>query len=80
VPTPEPSPLQKAIGDFAPKIVELTDQVLFGDIWERPELAKRDRSLVTVAGLIMGVNTEQLEAHLRIAKQNGLTRPSSKRS
>ena len=42
------TPAQKAIGDFAPKLVSLTDDVLFGDIWERPELSKRDRSLVTV--------------------------------
>jgi alkylhydroperoxidase/carboxymuconolactone decarboxylase family protein YurZ len=38
---------QQMIGDFAPKLVELTDEVLFGDIWERPGLSKRDRSLVT---------------------------------
>jgi 4-carboxymuconolactone decarboxylase len=69
----EPSDLRKAIGDFTPKIVDITDNVLFGDIWERPELPKRDRSLITVAALIMGGNWEQLEAHLTIAKQNGLT-------
>lgn len=46
----EPSAAKKMIGDFAPKLVELTDHVLFGDIWERPELSKRDRSLATVAG------------------------------
>jgi 4-carboxymuconolactone decarboxylase len=40
------------IGDFAPKLVELTDKVLFGDVWERPGLSKRDRSLVTVSALI----------------------------
>jgi 4-carboxymuconolactone decarboxylase len=68
-----PSPLRQAIGDFVPKIVDITDDVLFGDVWERPQLAKRDRSLITVAGLIMGGNTEQLEAHLRMAKSNGLT-------
>jgi 4-carboxymuconolactone decarboxylase len=68
-----PSPLRIAIGDFVPKIVDITDDVLFGDVWERPELAKRDRSPITVAGLIMGGNTEQLEAHLQIAKSNGLT-------
>jgi 4-carboxymuconolactone decarboxylase len=69
----EPSDLRKAIGDFTPKIVDITDDVLFGDIWERPELPKRDRSLITVAALIMGGNGEQLEPHLKIAKQNGLT-------
>ncbi|MDQ4488968.1 carboxymuconolactone decarboxylase family protein [Sinomonas sp. ASV486] len=69
----EPSGLRKAIGDFTPKIVDITDDVLFGDIWERPELPKRDRSLITVASLITAGNWEQLEAHLKIAKQNGLT-------
>ena len=48
---------QRAIGDFAPKLVELTDEVLFGDVWERAELSKRDRSLVTVAALVAGGNT-----------------------
>jgi 4-carboxymuconolactone decarboxylase len=51
---------QQPIGDFAPKLVALTDDVLFGDVWEREELSKRDRSLVTVAALVAGGNTEQL--------------------
>ena len=48
----EPSAAEKMIGDFAPKLVDLTDRVLFGDVWERRELSKRDRSLATVAALI----------------------------
>lgn len=64
---------QKMIGDFAPKLVSLTDDVLFGDIWERPELAPRDRSLITVAALIAGGNTAQLPNHLRRARENGLS-------
>ena len=51
---------QRAIGDFAPKLVELTDEVLFGDVWERAELSKRDRSLATVAALVAGGNTEEV--------------------
>jgi 4-carboxymuconolactone decarboxylase len=43
----ELSTAQKLVGDFAPKLAELTDDVLFGDVWERAELSKRDRSLVT---------------------------------
>ncbi|MDH2331613.1 carboxymuconolactone decarboxylase family protein [Paenibacillus polymyxa] len=58
---------QRTIGDFSPKIVELTDKVLFGDVWERKELAPRDRSLITVG------NSEQLGFHLGKAKDNGLT-------
>ncbi len=64
---------QQLIGDFAPKLVSLTDDVLFGDIWERTELSPRDRSLITVAALISGGNTEQLPGHLERARQNGLT-------
>ena len=46
---------------------------MFGDVWERTELPKRDRSLVTVAALIAGGNVEQLKGHLARAKDNGLT-------
>jgi len=69
----EATPAQRAIGDFAPKLVDLTDDVLFGDVWERAELAKRDRSLATVASLITSGAFEQLPNHLRLARQNGLT-------
>ena len=68
----EPSAAEKMIGDFAPKLVELTDHVLFGDIWERPDLSKRDRSLVTVAALIALNRPEQLRFHLGRALENGL--------
>ena len=67
------TPAQKAIGDFAPKLVSLTDDVLFGDVWERAELSKRDRSLITVAALITNGSIEQLRGHLARAKDNGLT-------
>jgi 4-carboxymuconolactone decarboxylase len=43
---------QKAIGSFAPKLAALTDEVLFGDVWERPQLSKRDRSLITCGALV----------------------------
>jgi 4-carboxymuconolactone decarboxylase len=70
----EPSAAQRTIGDFAPKLVELTDQVLFGDVWERKELSKRDRSLITVAALIALNRQEQLRFHLNHALKNGLTK------
>jgi 4-carboxymuconolactone decarboxylase len=73
-PVSEPTPIQLIVGDVAPKIAELTDGVLFGDVWERPELSSRDRSLVTISALIMGGNTEQLRSHLRRGLDNGLTR------
>lgn len=68
----EPSAAEKMIGDFAPKLVELTDRVLFGDVWERQELSKRDRSLVTVAALIAMDRPEQLRFHLNRAVDNGV--------
>ena len=64
---------QQLVGNFAPKLAELTDEVLFGDVWARPELSLRDRSLVTVAALIANGNTEQLSGHLSRARENGLT-------
>ncbi len=59
-------------GDFAPKLVQLTDHVLFGDVWERKELSKRDRSLITVAALIALNRPDQLRFHLGKAVENGL--------
>lgn len=67
------SAAQMLIGDFAPKLVELTDEVLFGDVWAREELSPRDRSLITVAALIANGNTEQLPGHLNRARANGLS-------
>jgi 4-carboxymuconolactone decarboxylase len=69
----QPRPSQGAIGDFAPKLAELTDNVLYGDVWERPELSKRDRSLVTVAALIALNRPDQLRSHLVRARENGVT-------
>ena len=63
----------KTIGDFAPKLVELTDDVLFGDVWERPQLSKRDRSLITCAALVATGKTEQMNFHFPRAIENGVT-------
>jgi 4-carboxymuconolactone decarboxylase len=60
------------IGDFAPKLVELTDRVLFDDVWERSELSKRDRSLITMAALIALNRPDQLRFHLGRAVENGV--------
>ena len=68
----EPSAAQKMMGDFAPKLAELTDNVLFGDVWERPELSKRDPSLATVSALIALNRPDQLRFHLGYAVQNGV--------
>ena len=71
---PRPRPSQGAIGDFAPKLAELTDDVLYGDVWERPQLSKRDRSLVTVAALIAMNRPDQLRSHLVKAREHGVTK------
>lgn len=68
-----PSRAQQLMGDVAPKLAQLTDEVLLGDVWERPGLAKRDRSLVTVAALIALNRPEQLRSHMELARRNGVT-------
>ncbi len=64
---------QQLMGDIAPKLAELTDEVLYADVWERPQLSQRDRSLVTVSALIALNRPDQLRSHLVRAKANGLT-------
>src|SRR5438046_9937023 len=70
----EPSGAAKMFGAFAPKLVQLTDDVLFGDVWERKQLSKRDRSLITVAALVALYRPDQLRGHLWRALENGVTR------
>jgi len=65
---------QGPFADVAPALDQLTQQVLFGDVWERPELSKRDRSLVTVAALIAQYRVNELPFHLQFAQRNGITR------
>lgn len=69
----QPSRAQQLFGDVAPKLAELTDSVLFGDVWARPGLSRRDRSLATVSALIAMNRPDQLRGHLALARQNGLT-------
>ena len=68
----QPSRAQQLMGDIAPKLADLTDSVLFGDVWARPGLSRRDRSLVTVSALIAMNRPDQLRSHLALARQNGL--------
>ena len=67
------STAKKTIGNIAPKLAQLTDDVLFGDVWERPELSKRDRSLITCAALVATGKTEQMSFHFPRAIENGVT-------
>ena len=63
----------RALAALAPKLVEVTDEVLFGDVWERPGLSPRDRSLVTVSALAALYRSEQFGHHLGVALDNGLS-------
>ena len=62
------------IRDVFPKLGELTDKLLFGDVWERKQLSKRDRSLITVAALVALYRPDQLRGHVWRALENGVTR------
>ncbi|MBD8899533.1 carboxymuconolactone decarboxylase family protein [Rhodanobacter sp. DHG33] len=68
----DPHYARKSIGDIAPKLADLTDEVLFADVWSRKELGPRERSIATVAALIALNRTEQLPFHLDRARDNGL--------
>ena len=70
---PKQSRAQQLMGATAPKLADLTDTILFGDIWERPDLSKRDRSLVTVSVLVALNRPDQLRSHLALARENGVT-------
>ena len=68
------SPGLQAARKMIPRFDEITQDLLFGEIWERPGLSKRDRSLITVATLTALYRTDQLRSHLRRAQQNGVTK------
>ena len=70
----KPTAARQAFGDIAPKFAEVTDEVLFGDVWERPGLSVRDRSILTVTTLIVLYRTNELPYHMRRALDNGVTR------
>lgn len=67
--------VENAYGAVSPSIVRYTNEVLFNDVWRRPDLSPRDRSLVTISALIAGGHAEQLPFHLRRGMQNGVTQP-----
>ena len=68
-----PTAARQSFGDIAPKLAQLSDEVLFGDVWERPQLSKRDRSLATCAALVALGRTEQMGFHFPRALDNGVT-------
>jgi 4-carboxymuconolactone decarboxylase len=70
----KPTAARQAFGDIAPVLATYTDDVLFGEVWERPGLSKRDRSLITVASLVSLYRINELPFHLKRALENGVTR------
>ena len=78
-PTP-PSPARDKVRATVPKLIDLTEKVVYGDVWERPELSKRDRSLITCAALVVLNRTEQLKGHIERALNNGVTPGGDRRA
>jgi 4-carboxymuconolactone decarboxylase len=69
----QPTNARKSFGDIAPKLAEITDKVLFGDVWADETLSQRDRSLITITSLISLYRTNELPFHLKRAVENGLS-------
>ncbi len=72
-PKKKPASSSEQVKEIVPKLFELTEKVLFGDVWARPGLSKRDRSLITVAALVALAREDQLKGHLWRALDNGIT-------
>lgn len=71
---PEPSLAKHPLSELAPKFIDLSNEVLFADVWERPGLSKRERSLVTVASLVSLYRQNELPFHFKRALENGLAK------
>lgn len=67
------TPMRAPWGDIAPHLTEISDRVLFDDVWQRPQLSPRDRSLITVASLVALYRSNELPFHLKKALENGVT-------
>jgi 4-carboxymuconolactone decarboxylase len=74
MPVTQTAPAREQVRPIAPKLVELAEQVVYGEVWERPGLSKRDRSLITVATLVALGREKQLVGHLGRALDNGISR------
>jgi 4-carboxymuconolactone decarboxylase len=74
MPNPPSSDPRERLRPIVPKLIELTEKVVFGDVWERPGLSKRDRSLITVATLTALYRPQQLRGHIARALANGVTK------
>jgi 4-carboxymuconolactone decarboxylase len=69
----EKTPMRAPWSDIAPRLTEISNTVLFDDVWRRPGLSPRDRSLITVASLIALYRSNELPFHLEKALENGVT-------
>ncbi|HUS95774.1 MAG TPA: carboxymuconolactone decarboxylase family protein [Hyphomicrobiaceae bacterium] len=69
---------KQTVYEFIPQLGKLRDEVLFGDVWESPNLTKRDRSLVTISVLASHYRTEELKGHIQRALDNGVTKEEIK--
>ncbi|VXA58116.1 4-carboxymuconolactone decarboxylase [Acinetobacter proteolyticus] len=68
------NPGHQAFGDFAPAAADFTDRVLFGEVWERPQLNSRDRSLITITNLVSQYRINELGFHIKKGIENGLSK------
>ena len=73
-PRDDAAPARSALAEITPRLAEITTDLVFGEIWERPGLSKRDRSLIVVAALTALYRTDQLRGHVGRALDNGVTR------
>jgi len=69
-----PSASRDKVRDVVPKLIDMTEKVVYGDVWEREGLSKRDRSLITVAALVAMGRERQMTGHIQRALDNGVTR------
>ena len=74
MPAQPTSPAREAIRGTVPKLAEISDTLIYGEVWERPGLSRRDRSLITVAALLALGREKQLDGHLARALANGVTK------
>jgi 4-carboxymuconolactone decarboxylase len=74
MPAAPTSPTRERIRGTVPKLAEISDTLIYGEVWERPQLSKRDRSLITVGALMAMGREAQLEGHIARALQNGVTK------
>lgn len=72
--TARPSVTPRVMNEFAPKLAEITNRVLYGEVWPDSTLSPRDRSLVTVSALVAMNRPDQLRSHLARARESGVTR------